>query len=341
MTKLQRGAAQLLAAVLGLVPAGCHRLPFHRVDPSIDPRELGRLHRAAAEEPPPALLADSGPGVPLPPLPLRPVTDGEILGEPAETPLLDAALVRAQAQQDALVTADVPAADPQVVRAAVVEPEPADPLPGPIRPRLEPVPEASDPAEPGPGPPPEPAIEQPPTEETTSTASPVQEAPEESQPVPEESADEVRSEEPIVATSPPPMPLSIEALRLCRRVLGFGRFEAIDDDVLRPGQVVVLYCEMAGLQYVADGAGFRSELEAIVEIRSAPRDAALWQRPLGVAKDACPKPRQDYYVNFRLVLPDAATLPPGEYRLRLTQRDRLSGAEATREMSFRVGEPFR
>ena len=82
-------------------------------------------------------------------------------------------------------------------------------------------------------------------------------------------------------------------------------------------------------------------IEATVAVLPEASDAVLWQRALGVAEDVCRRPRQDYYVNFRLSLPDATTLPPGAYRLRLTQRDRLAGTEATRDLSFQVSEPTR
>src|SRR5262249_42054029 len=113
MSRGRRQRLRLFALLLGLIPAGCHRLPFHRVDPTIDPRDLG----AKSGDTRTGLLAETdrrNRAVPLPPLPLRPVSDHEALSGPGAiaaepTPLLDAALARAQYLQDAAVESAAPA----------------------------------------------------------------------------------------------------------------------------------------------------------------------------------------------------------------------------------------
>ena len=44
------------------------------------------------------------------------------------------------------------------------------------------------------------------------------------------------------------VPLGITELRLCRKVLGFGAFEQLDGSMVKPGQPVILYCELSGLR---------------------------------------------------------------------------------------------
>lgn len=368
-----RQFAMLLLALVGLFLAGCHRLPFHRVDRSLDPRQLGHARAGNSSYPE---VAEARPEVPLPPLPLQPVSDHEALGQAQETPLLDAALVRAQAEQDAVVgspsdpsrpeaEATPTEADAAPETATAAEPAPladqpapstdADPapeaLPGPIRTLVEPQP---DPApefvapetvvEANPVQPPAPADEPMPTEPAVETP----EIAVEPEPAPElavePEAAPPSAPPPDVSPPPeqnPPAPLlTIADLRLCRRVSGFGKFELVEGP-LSNGQVFVLYCELAGVRYEPDGESFRSEIEAAIELRSEADGQRTWSQSLGRAEDRCRRPRQDFYVNYRLTLPGANDLPPGRYRLVLTQRDRLAEVEAVSETSITVATPAR
>ena len=72
--------------------------------------------------------------------------------------------------------------------------------------------------------------------------------------------------------------------------------------------------------------------------RAVEGDRVLWSQSLGTAEDVCRRRRRDYYVNYRLTLPDAATLPPGTYRLQIQQRDAYAGAEATGEITLTIAE---
>jgi hypothetical protein len=57
-------------------------------------------------------------------------------------------------------------------------------------------------------------------------------------------------------------------------------------------------------------------------------------KPLGTAEETCRKRRRDYYVVYKLDLPK--TLPPGDYRIRLTETDLTSDRSTTRELPFVV-----
>ena len=149
-----RAAGLLILLAIG--GAGCHLLPVGRVNPALDPRSLGRREGAsqgeagavamksptksadAASTPATATAAVSkapavatAMSVPLPKLPLQPMTDREVLAvvaPPAETPLLDEALQRAQGRQDA--TLFVGRDGSELVEAAVREVREAS---GPVR----------------------------------------------------------------------------------------------------------------------------------------------------------------------------------------------------------------
>lgn len=122
-------------------------------------------------------------------------------------------------------------------------------------------------------------------------------------------------------------PLEVTALQLCRRVNGFGSFEPIDPASCKPGQAVIVYCEMSGLRYSAAGGVFHSRLSSRVELTASAGGNVVWSDDLGVAEDLCRRRRRDYYVNYRLVIPDQ--IPPGTYQLNLVQSDELAGRSAS------------
>ncbi len=138
------------------------------------------------------------------------------------------------------------------------------------------------------------------------------------------------------------LPLRVGALAICRKVQGFGQYEPIAEPSCRAGQTVVLYCELEGLRYEpeeGEGGALRSRLESTVVLRAAEGDRVYWSQSLGTAEDVCRRRRRDYYVNYRITLPDAATLPPGTYRLQVLQRDVNANTEATAETLLHIAEP--
>ena len=52
----------------------------------------------------------------------------------------------------------------------------------------------------------------------------------------------------------------------------------------------------------------------------------VWSLPLGSADDLCRRRRRDFYVNYKVNVP--TSVPPGPYRLRITQTD-LVGQQTT------------
>jgi hypothetical protein len=127
-------------------------------------------------------------------------------------------------------------------------------------------------------------------------------------------------------------PLEITELQLCRKVKGFGEFEPLEAAACRPGHSVIVYCEMAGLRYELEGPLHRSRLASRVEVVASGGGEPLWTQPLGTADDLCHRRRRDYYVNYRITLPES--LAPGSYELRLVQDDLVANHTATRAVSF-------
>ncbi len=129
-------------------------------------------------------------------------------------------------------------------------------------------------------------------------------------------------------------PFGVANLQLCRKVSGFGAVEPWGERTMRPGQRVLIYCEMTGLQYEPTRAGFISRLSSRVELRAAGNDAVIWEQEMGIAQDACPRVRHDYYVSYRLKLPDS--LPTGKHRLRIVQTDLVTERSAFSEVGLTI-----
>ena len=122
-------------------------------------------------------------------------------------------------------------------------------------------------------------------------------------------------------------PLEITELQLCRKVKRFGDYEPLEAAACRAGHAVILYCEMAGVRYAPEGSLQRSRLASRVEIVAPGGGEPVWTHSLGTADDLCRHRRRDFYVNYRITLPDG--LAPGTYELRLIQDDLVAGQTTT------------
>jgi hypothetical protein len=129
-------------------------------------------------------------------------------------------------------------------------------------------------------------------------------------------------------------PLEIAELKVCRRVDGFGDFVPYEPAVRKPGEGVVIYCEVEGLRAEAHASGFRTRLAAQLEIVPEGGGPPAVVKALGTGEESCRRRRRDYYIAYGFTVPK--TLAPGHYRLRLTQRDLVADRTATREVEFTV-----
>ena len=140
------------------------------------------------------------------------------------------------------------------------------------------------------------------------------------------------------ASAEPPQPVQpefrISDLRVCRRVLGFGRTEALATETVLAGQTVLLYCELEGVRDEDVADGVRSRLASSVAILPSIEGEALWSFELGTAEDHCRRRRRDFFVNYRVKIPES--LAPGTYRVRLMQSDLVAGCTASRSVPITV-----
>ena len=117
----------------------------------------------------------------------------------------------------------------------------------------------------------------------------------------------------------------IASIALCSRVTAFGVYDemnAADFIAGRPTQTIV-YSEIGGLHAEPlDDGHFKTKLSTGLEILT--NDGTLmWDREEPEITDRCRRRRTDFFIAQRITLP--ATLPAGDYVLKVRVEDRISG----------------
>lgn len=131
-------------------------------------------------------------------------------------------------------------------------------------------------------------------------------------------------------------PLEIRNLTFCTRIRGFGNLDAVPLDNFhpKPGQMVLLYCELDGFttERTAEGK-YRTVVRQQLELFTSRGDSvASWD--FGEVEDICSSPRRDFYFFSRFTLPER--LLPGRYVLKVRMTDCLGRKTAEETLAFRV-----
>ncbi len=354
--RIQRSALGLALAMVASM-AGCRWLPARRAS-------LDGASPAGPAAPSVAMAADSAESVPLPPLPpLRPISDEEAMRPPKATappplpptPILDAAAARdAEVQRAILGESPIPPPSPPEAPPAEAE-TPRKETEETDAGRKDGSLRDSD----------VPAVAEPPPDPSAAWRADIarliataRDKSREGGPDAElwaarerlllclaETGDsslwktvlsalaEGSSEPPKSEPEAPPAPIepefAVADLRLCRKVVNFGNVVPLPVEAIRPGVEAILYCEVEGLAVEPSGELVRSRMATTVAIVPQAGGEPAWSRDLGIAEDECRRRRRDFFVNYRLTVPPE--LPPGSYRLRLVQKDLVSGREAVGE----------
>ncbi len=308
---------------------------------------IPELAPVVAANPTTATVPAAAPAVPsrtMPtPSPAEPQPEATAEATPAPTPMLDAALRRAEAAEDdrartlrAIATAQPippePASEPEVAPAPAPEPtsDPAPTTTAEPAPAAPPMDVAVKPASVEVEVPVE-ATEPEKTPEPRKTPEP-ESAPIEPQPEPEAKSVESEASLPTPISDEPP-PLTIGAVQLCRKINGFGSFEPLNARALRPGKSALVYCELVGLEYRPEAEGFASHVATRVELIRPGNGEKAWEVS-GEAADRCRTKRRDSYVATLITLPDS--IAPGPYTLRLYQADAANGRTASAEIPVTI-----
>lgn len=118
--------------------------------------------------------------------------------------------------------------------------------------------------------------------------------------------------------------LRIARLELCTRVLTFGVFETMPAEQFVAGKAnqTILYCEVGNFASEVDGEGkYRSRFASRVEVLT-PTGQSVFSHEEPLIEDRCRRRRTDFFIAQRITLP--ATLPPGDYTLKVTLEDKLA-----------------
>jgi hypothetical protein len=113
--------------------------------------------------------------------------------------------------------------------------------------------------------------------------------------------------------------LEVRNLMFCERVEYFGWYTEFPRKEFQPKQQVILYAEIENFAAEHKGpAGYETELQGSYEILDSSGQVVA-SRQLQLDKEICRNYRRDYFLAYRIYLPDG--IAPGRYRLELTVED--------------------
>ena len=113
--------------------------------------------------------------------------------------------------------------------------------------------------------------------------------------------------------------LELRNLVFCERVDYFGWYTEFPRKEFQPKQQVILYVEVQNFAAEQKGpAGYETELHGSYEILDSSGQIVA-SRQLPPDKEICRNYRRDYFLAYRIYMPDS--IAPGHYRLELTVED--------------------
>lgn len=128
-------------------------------------------------------------------------------------------------------------------------------------------------------------------------------------------------------------PLELRNLEFIQSVDSFGQFKPFPSHDFQPKQEVLLYVEIENFTSRDNGGKFETALQSNYEIydQSGRRIDA---RQFPEVKDSCRVRRRDFYVPYRLYMPE--NIAAGTYRLELTVRDSAADKFGQASIEFNI-----
>ncbi len=113
--------------------------------------------------------------------------------------------------------------------------------------------------------------------------------------------------------------LDVKTLTFCEKVESYGWYTEFTKTQFKPKQEVILYVEVENFtsQRLGDEQ-FETELQGSYQIFDS-RGNLVDERELPLDKEICRNQRRDYFLTYRIYMPDK--IEPGGYRLELTIED--------------------
>jgi hypothetical protein len=131
--------------------------------------------------------------------------------------------------------------------------------------------------------------------------------------------------------------LVVKNLHFCSEIKGFANYATFAQEVFKPGQELLLYAELDHFATVESERGFHTQFSARYQVLDA-QGKRVEERELIAAEEHCRNRRRDYFVSYRIRVPQL--INPGEYTLKLIVEDQLSGQFGETAENFKVGEPL-
>lgn len=112
--------------------------------------------------------------------------------------------------------------------------------------------------------------------------------------------------------------LEVRNIAFCTDVERYGVITKFPKYQFKPDEEVLLYCEVENVSALPVKDGFESQLQGSYEILDANGNRIV-EQTLPMEPDVCQNVRRDYYMVYRIFMPQQ--ISPGNYKLRLTIED--------------------
>jgi hypothetical protein len=128
-------------------------------------------------------------------------------------------------------------------------------------------------------------------------------------------------------------PLVVRNLTFCKAVQSYGCTQAFEKYEFAPAQEVIIYAEVENLANESTPHGYHTALASSYQIFDA-RGQRVGEAEFPLSEETCRNPRRDYYVDYRLRLPDR--IYSGSHTLQLTIVDQVAHKTGQSTMEFKI-----
>jgi hypothetical protein len=130
--------------------------------------------------------------------------------------------------------------------------------------------------------------------------------------------------------------LRVHNLAFCEQVYDFGAYEACPMNRFPAGRQVTLYAEVENYRSRPTEKGFHTSLASSYEVVTEKGERVAGGE-FPQVEDYCRNRRRDFHIQYTLPVPSQGR--PGNYRLKLTILDNLSGKQGHNAIDFQIVDP--
>ncbi len=131
--------------------------------------------------------------------------------------------------------------------------------------------------------------------------------------------------------------LVINNMTFCRAVSTFGIYEEFGEFEFAPGQATLVYIELDNFRSEDTSKGKRLSFAGSYQILDS-YGRILVDRELAKYEERAQRPRRDFFLHYRIAMPPAAQIGPGEYTLQLSVVDNVGQQTALSRVDFKIAE---